>query len=188
MPLQLTLIAHAPTAATRASSFPNDDPLDPPLAALANPIRRVDRAWTSPAQAARQTATALGLTATPDPALRDLDLGTWAGRPSTTSPDPTPPASPPGAPTPPPSPHGGASIQTFIARITTWLETLEPTQTNQRIVAITHASVLRAAPRRRPPCPTHYLLGHRRRPAHPPPPQPYPRPPAAPGSSAPSAR
>ena len=39
----------------------------------------MDRAWTSPAARARQTAEALGLAADVEPALRGCDHGRWTG-------------------------------------------------------------------------------------------------------------
>ena len=79
MSVMLTLISHASTRAVRDVAFPMDEPLDPQgraqAAALAGEIRRVDAAWTSPALRARQTADALTLSATIEPALRDIDYG-----------------------------------------------------------------------------------------------------------------
>src|ERR1700760_3620959 len=78
------LICQAATHAVRDAAFPADEPLDPQglakATALVPDLRRVDAAWTSPALRARETATALGLQATIDPALRDLDYGNWSGR------------------------------------------------------------------------------------------------------------
>src|SRR4051812_43670956 len=84
MPGRLTLICHGATAATRASAFPLDEPLEDGGADQAKTIgpalRRWDRALTSPALRARQTAEALVLDADVDAALRDCDYGRWCGR------------------------------------------------------------------------------------------------------------
>src|SRR5882672_9795064 len=84
MPGRLTLICHGATAATRASAFPRDEPLEDGAVAqarlLSPALRRWDRAVTSPALGARQTAEALSLNACVHPALRDCDYGHWGGR------------------------------------------------------------------------------------------------------------
>ncbi len=83
MTLRLILVCHAGTAAMRAGAFPADEPIDEAgatkAAAFARRLPRADRAWTSPALRARQTAAALGLDAAVEPALCDLDFGRWAG-------------------------------------------------------------------------------------------------------------
>ncbi|WP_373281378.1 histidine phosphatase family protein [Nocardia transvalensis] len=101
-----------------------------------------DRAavYCGPETRTRQTAQSLGLSATPDDALRDLDCGHWAGLPMTaTDPadltawltDPTYRA------------HGGESLTDLLARTHTWLTTLE--NRGDPIIAITHPAVARAA-------------------------------------------
>lgn len=81
---RLTMIASGATPGMRKGRFPADEALEPQtlerartLAAL---LRRADRAWTSPALAARQTAEALGLQATVEPLLAEQDFARWAGR------------------------------------------------------------------------------------------------------------
>ena len=84
MSCRITLICHAATVAMRRGIFPGDLLLDLPArplpAAAAARLPAWDRAWTSPAEAARRTAQALGLAAVPTADLRDGDLGRWAGR------------------------------------------------------------------------------------------------------------
>jgi hypothetical protein len=84
MSMRLTLIAHGATAATRAVAFPQDEPVEARALSSAmvsgQRLRRADRAWTSPALRARQTAAALSLEAAVNPCLRDCDYGRWAGR------------------------------------------------------------------------------------------------------------
>src|ERR1700712_1254988 len=81
MSARLTLICHAATRATHTASFPLDEPAEPvSLAKVTKAAAVPDRALTSPALRARQTAEAMGLTAGIDDALRDIDLGDWAGR------------------------------------------------------------------------------------------------------------
>ncbi len=147
MSRRLTLVAHAATEATRRATFPTDEPLEPlgaaKAAALADRLGRVDAAWTSPARRAVQTAIALGLGATVDPALADIDLALWAGRSLaeieasdaaglhawSTDPDA--------------APHGGESIERLLRRVRGWLD--ERASDAGRVVAVTHAAVIRAA-------------------------------------------
>ena len=100
----------------------------------------VDRALTAPATRCRQTASALGLDATVEVRLREVDCGRWAGRSlaevETAEPDGvlswlTDPAA-----------HGGESVVELVERVGGWLDGLEATE---RIVVVTHAAVIRAA-------------------------------------------
>jgi broad specificity phosphatase PhoE len=81
--VKLTLLCLGATASMRRGGFP---PIDEPLDAGAERLlqsrlgHRFDRIFTSPALAARQTATALGVEAVAVDALRDMDHGSWAGR------------------------------------------------------------------------------------------------------------
>lgn len=147
MSLRLTLISHAATGATRAAAFPLDEPLEPQghakAAALAGDMGRVDTAWTSPALRALQTAEALGLDASVDPALADIDLRHWAGK-SLADVEALDPVGlrrwmdDPGS-----APHGGESIESLLRRVAGWLDTVAGR--TGRIVAVTHAAVIRAA-------------------------------------------
>ncbi len=142
----LSLICHAPTRAIRDAAFPADEPLDPQGAAMAaaaaDTIRRVDEAWTSPALRARQTADALRLDARIDPLLRDLDYGSWAGRLLDEVAATDPAGSAAWISDTSAAPHGGESIDELLNRVSTWLGTL--VGRDGRIVAVTHASVIRA--------------------------------------------
>jgi broad specificity phosphatase PhoE len=147
MSAMLTLICHASTHAVRNAAFPMDEPLDPQghakASALAADMRRVDVAWTGPALRARQTANALGLNATIDPNLRDIDFGAWSGRSlvdiETAAPDSvavwTTDCSA--------APHGGESIIDLLHRIAPWFERVA--RVEGRVVAVTHPAVIRAA-------------------------------------------
>jgi broad specificity phosphatase PhoE len=147
MSVILTLICHASTRAVRDAAFPMDEPLDPQGLAkateLAAEIRRVDTAWTSPALRTRQTATALGLKAGIDPALRDIDYGTWSGRSLADIETATPEAIAAWAADCSAAPHGGESIIDLLQRIVPWFETVG--RADGRVVAVTHAAVIRAA-------------------------------------------
>jgi len=84
MSLRLLLICSASTNAVRTAAFPVDEPLDAKgrasAAALSGELAGFAVVSTSPALRARGTAASLGLAASVDPALRDLDVGRWAGR------------------------------------------------------------------------------------------------------------
>lgn len=147
MSLRLTLVSHAATTATRAAIFPLDEPLEPAshakAAALAGSLGRVDRAWTSPALRAVQTAKALGLEASIDSELRDIDLGQWAGK-SLAEVEAAEPLGlrrwmeDVGA-----APHGGESVEQLLRRVSHWLDAVR--RSAGRVVAVTHAAVIRAA-------------------------------------------
>jgi broad specificity phosphatase PhoE len=147
MPGRLTLICHGATAATRASAFPRGEPLEDGAveqARLLGPaLRRWDRAVTSPALGARQTADALALNARVHPALRDCDYGQWGGRKLADIQTAHPAEmaawlSDLGA-----APHGGESLLALMRRVADWLaDTLHD---EGHTIAVTHAAVVRAA-------------------------------------------
>ncbi|MCB8876073.1 histidine phosphatase family protein [Acidisoma silvae] len=145
--LRLTLIANAATAATRQAAFPLDEGLESQglakATALAVSLGRVDGAWTGPARRARQTAEALGLQAAVDPALADIDLGRWAGRSLAEIAAEDPQGLGLWTSDPDAAPHDGESVTRLLARVGSWLEAAQPSQ--GRIVAVTHAAVIRAA-------------------------------------------
>jgi broad specificity phosphatase PhoE len=145
--MRLTLICHGATSATRAAAFPIDEPIEATSVAraekLGRALGRVDRAWTSPALRARQTAAVLGLAAEVAPALRDCDYGYWSGR-TFADLERTQPAdlalwlSDVDA-----VPHGGESVSALVERVSAWLD--EVSSGRGYVVAVTHASVVRAA-------------------------------------------
>jgi broad specificity phosphatase PhoE len=141
--VRLTLVSHAMTDAMAAGRFPTDEPL--------NTVghRQVDasielgvteRAYCGPEKRTRQTAELLGLQASIDPRLADLDCGRWRGdvlggvRPADLAiwlTDPTR------------APHGGESVVDLINRVRSWMDSLTTRRT--RLVAVTHPAVIRAA-------------------------------------------
>jgi broad specificity phosphatase PhoE len=134
------LVSHAPTTATRSSSFPDDEPLE-----RTDPIEPVDLGRFGPVVCGpelrcRQTAAALGWQPTVDSALSDLDFGHWRGRPLHEIPeiDAANWLSDPAA-----APHGGESVHDLLARVGAWLEQLRGS--GGRILAVTHPAVIRAA-------------------------------------------
>jgi broad specificity phosphatase PhoE len=144
---RLTLIRHAPSAATRRSAFPLDEPPDArgldEARGLAARLGRFDAAWSGPALRARQTAEALGLDPTVAPELDECDFGTWRGRTLAElhAEDPAAVAAwmeDPGA-----APHGGESLLALLERVGGWLSARAGD--GERVVAVTHAGVIRAA-------------------------------------------
>jgi broad specificity phosphatase PhoE len=144
---RLTLIRHAPSAATRRSAFPLDERLDAraleEARALAPRLDRADAAWTGPSARARQTAEALGLDATVAPELDECNFGAWAGRTLAELDDEDPVAVAAWIEDPAAAPHGGESLLALLDRVGGWLSTRAAD--GQRVVAVTHAGVIRAA-------------------------------------------
>lgn len=152
----LHLIATATTPALRRARFGGDDNLDEgghraalalsqtlrgtptePTPTTTAPRRLPTPHLIAPSHAARQTATALGIThPTTEPALTDPDHGTWTGH-TLDQIDPTDlhtwltdPAA---------NPHAGESLTDLHTRATTWLHTAPHTAT-----AIAHPMIIRA--------------------------------------------
>jgi broad specificity phosphatase PhoE len=146
MSIRLTLISNASTIALRHAAFPGDEPLDAHgaarAAAVAASIRKPDRAWVSPLLRARQTAEALGLSATVEPLLRDCDYGHWTGRAFDDIAAEDPAAIASWTSDPSFAGHGGESIDDLLARAAIWLGAMSTG--DGHIVAVTHAAVIRA--------------------------------------------
>lgn len=101
-------------------------------------LRRIDLAWRGPETRCRETAEALGLDAVADPALADLDLAAWRGRPL---PEVPPEALQAWMTDPHAAPHGGETLADLLIRVPRWLSDLP----GGRIAAVTHPAVIRAA-------------------------------------------
>jgi broad specificity phosphatase PhoE len=144
---RLRLVCHASTAAVRAAAFPADEPLErqgrEKLAVLAHRLHRADRCWSSPGLPAAQTAEALQLDAIVEPMLRECDYGRWSGRSFDEVRMQEPEAIEEWLRNPEAAPHGGESIVSLMGRVARWLETQDGTR--GKTVAVTHASVIRAA-------------------------------------------
>ena len=147
MTTRLRLLCHASTSAVRTSTFPADEELDSRgqqrLNGLSRHVRPSDRCVTSPARRATQTAAALGLEATIDPMLRDCDYGRWTGRSFDEVQAQEPEALAEWIKDPSAAPHGGETVVAMIARVSAWLDA--QLTTSGVILAVTHASVIRAA-------------------------------------------
>jgi broad specificity phosphatase PhoE len=146
MTARLVLVCHASTTATRAARFPDDERPDNPteVAASAGVLRRIDRVLCGPERRCRETAAALGLRdPAVDPALADLDVGAWRGHGLAQLEHTEPDALRAWLTDPSAAPHGGESLGELIHRTSRWLDPLR--EGNQRIVAVTHPAVIRAA-------------------------------------------
>ncbi len=144
---RITLVCHATTHALRRVTFGGDDPLDEigktKAAKLAGSLGRVDHCWTSPALRARETAAAMGLAATVDERLRECDFGRWTGLRFQQLLFKEPKKLVSWIRDPSSAPHGGESIPQVLARVAAWIA--ERGRDPGHTVAVTHASVIRAA-------------------------------------------
>ena len=145
MTARLLMLAHAETTATRRAAFATGEGLVPRgrEAAAALSLPRHDLALASPASAAIETAAAFGLAAREEPALRDLDVGVWAGRSLAEIADADPAAAAAFLADPAFAGHGGESIEALVARVGAWLDEMRGER--GRIVAVSHAALVRAA-------------------------------------------
>jgi broad specificity phosphatase PhoE len=98
---------------------------------------------TSPARRAMQTAEALGLGAAIEPMLRDCDYGRWTGRSFDEVQAQESRAVSDWIENPAVASHGGESLLALIARVSAWLDA--QTAAPGTVLAVTHASVIRAA-------------------------------------------
>ena len=145
-PTRLTLLAHAPTAATAAAAFPADDPLDGRgrsrlRAAAGGALPRAARVRSAPDRACRETAGGLGLAPEVDDGLREWDLGRWAGRTLDAVAADEPDAVRAWLADPAAAPHGGEPLTAVLARVRTWLAALPDGHT----LAVCGPAVVRAA-------------------------------------------
>lgn len=140
MSTRLVLICHAATTATRRAEFPGDEPIDAPPDAVS---LRTDLALSGPATRCRQTAAALGLRPTIDHRLRECDYGRWQGHSLDALAETEPTAVHQWLTNPTAAPHGGESTIDLLTRVGAWLDDLP--RDHQRIMAITHSSVIKAA-------------------------------------------
>jgi broad specificity phosphatase PhoE len=147
MTARLILICHASTAAVREATFPADEPLDDKgrtgAAALVGRLPEADRRWLSPELRTRQTAEALGLNASVQPALRDCDYGRWTGSTFDSVHAREPEAVAEWLRDPSAAPHGGESILQLLQRVAAWLAGEQPH--HRHSIVITHPAIIRAA-------------------------------------------
>jgi len=147
MTARLDLVAHAASPATSAARFPDDEGLKPAAAAaLAGlRVRLPSYGWVlrSPSRAAHETTAALGLEDSVEPALRDCDYGRWRGLAAKDVAAREPEGFAAWLGDPAAAPHGGESLAALILRVSAWLTDMSAH--NRSTLAVTHASVVRAA-------------------------------------------
>ncbi len=142
---RLTWICHGATAANRTASFPTDEPLEEQAlsTAMLPAPGRADRVFASPALRALQTAQMLGFDATRAPSLRDCDYGRWTGKPLMSLHSEEPENLALWMSDPEASPHQGESLEQLCKRVAGWMN--EEMPLGGHVVAVTHATVIRAA-------------------------------------------
>ncbi len=147
MTTRLIFVCHGATVATRSATFPDDEPLGDHarrrLATASLRLPRADRALTSPARAAIETAAGLGLDTKVDNDLRDCDYGHWRGRRLDEIAGQDPSAIARWLEDPASAPHGGEPILGLLGRVAAWLDQRRGIE--GRTLAVTHAAVIRAA-------------------------------------------
>ncbi|MCU1641778.1 MAG: phosphoglycerate mutase family protein [Nocardia sp.] len=140
---RLTLISHAMTEAMAAARFAADEPLSElglrTVQKADHSTLRADLIQVGPEARTAQTAAQLALTGSTEPALRDLDCGSWTGSGMA---DLQPEQLMGWLTDPNHVSHDGESITDLIERVRAWMDTL--VQDPQRILAVTHPAVVRA--------------------------------------------
>lgn len=146
MTARLQMLCHAATTATHAGVFATEDPIEererPRIAALRAGLATPSVVRVAPARAARETAEALGFPAIPDAGLADLDAGRWRGRALADVAGQKPDALAAWMSDPHAAPHGGETVASLVERVGAWLDA---GPFAGRILAVTHAAVVRAA-------------------------------------------
>ncbi len=145
--MRLKLLCHASTAAVRDAAFPADEPLDAFGAAEAGgrleTRARRGSLFDQPGAARPADGGVAGPDAHVEPALRDCDYGRWTGRTLAELEAEEPQAVAEWLRAPEAAPHGGESLLALIERVANWLDAQR--QTKGATLAVTHASVIRAA-------------------------------------------
>ncbi|WP_406452820.1 histidine phosphatase family protein [Streptomyces sp. NBC_01622] len=126
MTSRITLISPALNRSLREARFDDGSPLDPSGRAraesAAGSLGAADRVLVSPTARCRETASALGLAAVPEPELAGLDMGRWRGLTL----DEVMAREPDGVMAwltdPDAAPHGGESVRALCERAAGWLE------------------------------------------------------------------
>ncbi|HYZ02691.1 MAG TPA: histidine phosphatase family protein [Candidatus Binatia bacterium] len=144
---RLTLLCHAATGASRRAAFPQDEPLDEKARQaaerLAWDLPRADRVWSGPSRSAGQTAAALGVVPEVAEELDDWDVRAWRGRTVEELERADPEGLAAWRQDPLARPHGGESLQDLLGRVGRWVD--GRFEDCARVLAVTHASVIRAA-------------------------------------------
>jgi len=147
MTARLILICHASTEATRAATFPADEPLEDngrtDAAALTGRLPKADGHWSSPELRTLQTAEACGFNPTVLPMLRECDYGRWTGCSFDEVQAREPQAVSAWLNDLSAAPHGGESFLGLMQRVAAWLA--GERDNHSRSIVVTHSTVIRAA-------------------------------------------
>lgn len=128
----------------RSACFPAEEPADQAALARASALAGTlggRASFVAPAQAARQTAAAMGLEPVVVGALAEADHGRWSGLPYHQVGSEEPEALVRWLADPHAAPHGGESVAAMAARVSAWLESVPPGPS----VVVCDAGVIRAA-------------------------------------------
>jgi broad specificity phosphatase PhoE len=141
------LLCCAATTSTRTGGFPDpDEALDEGGVAKARAYRlgrAPDLIVRSPARAAAETVAALGLEASIEARLADMDFGAWTGRPFADVHGEDAAALSRWMSEPRTGVPGGETLDQVRARVRPWLA--EMAERDHTVLAISHASLIRAA-------------------------------------------
>jgi broad specificity phosphatase PhoE len=145
-PSRITLICHPATPQQKAAVFPADEPLDArsleQLSAVAWKAPKSASILTAPERRTRQTAESLGVNTTDAPELRECDFGHWRGTDLESLQAKDPAGLSRWLSDITAAPHQGESFYELVIRIGRWLDTQRGAG---HVIAVTHASVVRAA-------------------------------------------
>jgi broad specificity phosphatase PhoE len=145
-PARITFLCHPATSQQKAGIFPADEPLGAEsleqFATIPWKVPQSARIFTAPEQRTRQTAAALKLDATEAPELRECDFGKWRGVALETLQADDPAGLSEWLRDITASPHGGESFYNLVTRVGRWLDAQLDAG---HVIAVTHASIIRAA-------------------------------------------
>jgi broad specificity phosphatase PhoE len=143
---RITFICHPATPQQKAGVFPTDEPLDTrslaQLSAIAWKVPIAALVLTAPELRTRQTAEVLNRNATETQELRENDFGHWSGISLETLQASDPAGLAEWLSDATAAPHEGESFYNLVIRVGRWLETQRDAG---HVIAVTHASVVRAA-------------------------------------------
>jgi broad specificity phosphatase PhoE len=143
---RITLISPAMNRSLRETRFDDGAPLDASGTAraqsAAGSLRAADRVLVSPTVRCRETASALGLAAVPEPELAGLDMGRWRGLTLDEVMAREPDAVVSWLTDPDVAPHGGESVRDLCERAVRWLEAAA--RFEGRTLAVVEQEIVRA--------------------------------------------
>ncbi|MEU6201675.1 histidine phosphatase family protein [Streptomyces sp. NPDC047061] len=145
MPNDLTLLC-APGGDPTLDPLLGDAHLSGDSMRMAGAARAVlsprESAVRAPSIRCSETADAMGLTASPEPMLRDLDIGRWSGHTAAEIAATDPDGFTAWLTDPDATPHDGESLRQLCHRSANWLGSMTPH--TDHTLAITEAAVIRA--------------------------------------------